>query len=105
MLVNTAEPAPDTCVICFEMYTKETSILFQCSHQICIVCYEKLINQHNTVHCPLCREIVESVETEHIPQPVIVEPPSRICHWASLYCRELICYSLLLGGLSLFFIK
>lgn len=101
MLVHPSDPTPDTCVICFEIYTKETSVHFQCLHQICIVCYEKLINQHNTVHCPLCREIVEIIQTQH----EIIEPRHPVYNWCSLYCKELICYILILGGFSFCFIK
>jgi hypothetical protein len=95
-----------TCVICFEMYTKETSIQFKCLHDICIACYEKLINQHSTIHCPLCRELVELVEpVQTEPIQIIESPPDyRFYHCCSNYIRELVCYSLLLGGISAFFV-
>ena len=108
MLVQPSIP-DSNCVICFELYTKETSIQFKCLHDICIACYEKLINQHSIIHCPLCRELVELVET--VPEPTtqiieIIDSPTnyRFYNCCSNYLRELVCYSLLLGGISAFFI-
>ena len=107
-----SEVLQDTnCVICFESFTKETSINFKCSHQICIICYEKLINHHNIIHCPLCREIVEIIQTEpldiqtEITVHNITESSYNIRNWCSLHGSQLICYLLIFGGISTIFIK
>ena len=99
------------CVICFESFTTETSINFKCSHQICIVCYEKLINHHNIIHCPLCREIVETIQTDSLDYQTeitvhnITESSYNIRNWCSLNGGQLLCYLLILGGISTIFIK
>jgi hypothetical protein len=93
-----------SCVICFELYTIETSIQFKCLHDICIACYEKLVNQHSTIHCPLCRELVESVEPVQTIQNTESHADHRFYHCCSNYLRELVCYTLLLGGISAFLV-
>jgi len=105
MLVQPSS-SESSCVICFEIYTKETSIQFKCLHDICIVCYEKLINQHSVIHCPLCRELVELVQTEPTEPIQIIDSPTDHLFYncCSNYIRELVCYSLLLGGISAFFV-
>lgn len=105
MLVQPSSTPDSTCVICFEPYTKETSIQFNCLHDICIACYEKLINQHTTLHCPLCRELVETVEASQTIQIIDFHHTAyRFYHCCSNYLRELVCYTLLLGCISAFFV-
>jgi len=38
------------CPVCLETLTKETTKLPNCSHQVCLTCYEKLND------CPICRK-------------------------------------------------
>ena len=38
------------CPVCFETLTKETTKLPNCSHQVCISCYERMPD------CPICRK-------------------------------------------------
>jgi ribosome-binding protein aMBF1 (putative translation factor) len=46
----------ESCVICFEYQYK---INFeQCQHQVCIVCYQKLL-LYNITTCPICRQPIE----------------------------------------------
>lgn len=108
MHVHPSAPLQDTtCVICFETYTQETSIHFPCSHQICLVCYEKLVNQHVTVLCPLCREVVEIVQ-ENPPEPEErnrIETPTNLCTWCSAHASQMICYLFILGGICSLFTK
>jgi hypothetical protein len=106
--INPTPPLQDTtCVICFDHYTTETSIHFPCSHQICLVCYEKLINRHDILHCPLCREVVEIVqEITHEPEERIrIETPTTMCTWCAAHGSQIICYLFILGGICTLFIK
>jgi hypothetical protein len=50
---NTDEP----CIICFE--ENQEKIVFDCSHSICLVCYNKLLENYNVI-CPICRTIIEN---------------------------------------------
>lgn len=38
------------CPVCLETLTKETTRLPNCSHQVCLTCYEQLTD------CPICRK-------------------------------------------------
>ena len=42
------------CIICYEY---NDMIIFDCSHSICIVCYEKIINTSSL--CPICRNHID----------------------------------------------
>jgi hypothetical protein len=42
------------CIICCEY---NDMIIFDCSHIICIVCYEKIINTNPL--CPICRKPID----------------------------------------------
>jgi hypothetical protein len=105
--MHSPTPLHDTlCVICFEPYTIETSIRFPCSHQICLVCYEKLINRHHTLPCPLCRQVVEIVQQiPHEPEERIrIDTPISMCTWCAAHGSQILCYLFILGGISAFFI-
>ena len=45
------------CIICYNSYTNDTCIKFDCKHEICIYCYEILLNNKRKYKfaCPLCR--------------------------------------------------
>lgn len=75
----------EECQICFESYTIEDQVIFDCTHTVCIRCYEKLI-QYNSP-CPFCRSIID------IPSPTSV-PQYTIEHhfhnsYRSYYCSQL----------------
>lgn len=96
-----------TCVICFEPYTEETRILFSCSHHICLVCYEKLINRHDTIHCPLCRAVVDeqhvSIKEEEPTDSESTESTEFVTRWEQCqdcfvqYGGQVICCATLFG--------
>jgi hypothetical protein len=46
------------CIICFEDYND--IIIFDCSHTICLVCYEKILNSNNP-KCPVCRSDIDII--------------------------------------------
>jgi hypothetical protein len=57
-LENTDTCADNTCIICME--ENEEKIIFDCSHTICLICYEKLLNsKSNDITCPFCRGLIE----------------------------------------------
>ena len=45
------------CIICFNSYTNDNYIIFDCKHEVCVYCYQKLLNS-NKLLCPLCRIII-----------------------------------------------
>jgi Zinc finger, C3HC4 type (RING finger) len=57
------------CIICFEMY-HDNKITFVCDHSICFVCYEKLLQLHIIVHCPICRLIIDMNDKIVFPNEV-----------------------------------
>lgn len=63
---------PDPCGVCFEGYTKGTSVLRSCSHSFCKDCTSAL-EQRQIDACPLCRQTHTSNITEFrlrkTPQP------------------------------------
>ena len=89
-----------SCIICME--TNYNEIIFECKHSICLNCYEKMLNMHNIVYCPICRNIVENIAKHNI----IVEREYPLCRriFTSFWCWGLIIF-ILLGGLTFFFIK
>jgi hypothetical protein len=50
----------EECGICYETITKAGS--FQCQHQYCMDCIEKLF-QYSNYNCPLCREPISQITT------------------------------------------
>jgi hypothetical protein len=54
------------CVICYNDYNIDNAIIFDCSHHICLMCYEKMMNKFDELKCPLCRRII--AETSQFPQ-------------------------------------
>ena len=64
------------CIICFEF---NESIYFDCSHCICLQCYEKLL-QKDVLQCPICRKVIdvqvglhETIETVETVETVETE--------------------------------
>ena len=52
------EQTDNTCNICME--ENENKIIFDCTHTICLLCYEKLLNSKLTdIVCPFCRGLIE----------------------------------------------
>ena len=51
----------ESCIICFDYQYK---ITFPCQHQVCIVCYQKLLH-YNITTCPICRQPIE-IELQNI---------------------------------------
>jgi len=49
----------NNCVICFEVIDSHYYIIFDCNHSICLFCYEKILNIHDEIICPLCRAVIE----------------------------------------------
>ena len=54
------------CVICYNDYTFENGIIFECKHHICLFCYQEMINNFDNLSCPLCRRVIERMP-EHAP--------------------------------------
>jgi len=79
----------EECQICFDSYTIEDQVIFDCTHTVCIHCYEKLI-QYNSP-CPFCRSIID------VPHTISIDtiPIDRIEHhfhnnsYCSYYCSQL----------------
>ena len=57
-MILTTNNEDNICIICLEEI--EYIIIFNCTHSICLVCYEKLLNiESNEILCPLCRDVIE----------------------------------------------
>ena len=46
------------CIICYEQLDKK--FIFKCSHDICIECYQKMLEYDDILKCPICRNIEKS---------------------------------------------
>jgi hypothetical protein len=90
------------CIICFELYQNNKLTLI-CNHTICLLCYEKLLNLHDKVHCPICRYVIEVDEKgessldipivqEREREQLIEDPPVRQTNYFSHYicCSSII---------------
>lgn len=55
----------ELCIICFEMY-QDNKITFVCDHSICFLCYETLLQLHAIVHCPVCRIVIDAIDSKEI---------------------------------------
>jgi hypothetical protein len=47
----------EECVICASEYSQNEYITFDCSHQVCLVCYERLLQENKP--CPFCRARID----------------------------------------------
>ena len=53
----------NTCIICLDEY--ENKIIFDCNHEICLICYEKILNWTDyNILCPICREKIDIKQEE-----------------------------------------
>jgi hypothetical protein len=59
------------CIICFE--NEMEMIIFDCNHNICLICYEKMLSMYDTIKCPLCRNIIEAPKID-ITNNIIIYP-------------------------------
>jgi len=79
------------CVICFEKVAPEHIIYFECSHFICLSCYETLLSSPKNTLCPICRMIVdisahtETGEREREREQLIPERNQLTCIRSALY--------------------
>ncbi len=70
----------EECMICVSSFPENEYVIFDCTHKVCIGCFEKLIQQNKP--CPFCRSNIDTSPTRlMIPvQPtreefVIEQPP------------------------------
>lgn len=49
------------CPICFEDYNDNSEIILDCSHKLCLLCYQKIINmvKPSMILCPFCRASIK----------------------------------------------
>jgi hypothetical protein len=84
----------EECAICFDSYTIEDRVVFDCNHSVCIQCYEKLIQTNQS--CPFCRT---QIDTTTIQNDTIIEiDTTRESEWQQ-QCRVIrryLCISFLL---------
>ena len=87
------------CVICYNDYTIENAIIFDCNHTICLTCYQEMINRFDDVSCPLCRRIIERMpEPPPSPSQYPSQHPSQSIISLQRYkIRNIFLYCLLLG--------
>lgn len=52
------------CTICYETRSLEDEVVLPCTHTLCVICYESILN--NRPRCPYCRyEIEPDYKEEH----------------------------------------
>lgn len=72
----------EECAICFDSYTIEDRVVFDCNHSVCIPCYEKLIQSNPS--CPFCRT---QIDTTIVQNDTIVDiDTTRESEWQQ-QCR------------------
>lgn len=49
------------CPICFDDYNDNSEIILDCSHKLCLTCYQKIINmvKQSMILCPFCRASIK----------------------------------------------
>jgi len=57
---NTDITIIEECIICYNEYKEEDSIIFSCKHKVCVSCYQTMINTIPNLCCPICRKSLES---------------------------------------------
>ena len=89
----------NSCIICMEINMND--IIFDCNHTICLICYERMLNAYDIVKCPICRNIIDD---NNIIQ-VFTQEPTLCYRILSSTWFSLVIFFILLGGLTLLFIK
>ena len=85
----------NTCNICMD--ENENKIIFDCTHSICLICYEKLLNSILTdIVCPFCRGLIEQQNELAINNDLVVENGNR-------YIRNVMRYQIIQICLAIFF--
>lgn len=58
----------EDCIICYNEYNINDGIIFECSHKICIACYQTLLNNISNLTCPVCRRNLDTEKQENIQE-------------------------------------
>ena len=56
-------------MICVSSYPENEYVIFECTHKVCIRCFEKLIQQDKP--CPFCRA---NIDTSPTPLMILIQP-------------------------------
>ena len=55
-------------MICYETVSEENRVFLACQHEVCIICYQKMINVNP--RCPFCRTAI-------LGEPFITDLPEE----------------------------
>ena len=69
MMFDDSENKETQCMICYEDTDEINWIVFDCKHQICIECLQKLYKNRGkkSILCPFCRNVIEKpINTKEI---------------------------------------
>jgi hypothetical protein len=95
----------EECAICFDSYTIEDRVVFDCSHSVCIQCYEKLIQSNPS--CPFCRTQIDTTTVRNDTIIEVVEiDTSRESEWQQQcrIIRQYLFISFLLGLVIVYYL-
>lgn len=63
---KTKSNALQECPVCYNDFTEQKQVAFNCNHTFCIDCIEKFLRSHtekDCVNCPMCRTEIETIST------------------------------------------
>lgn len=69
MMFDDSENKETQCMICYEDIDEINWIVFDCKHQMCIECLQKLYKNRGkkSILCPFCRNVIEKpIKTQEI---------------------------------------
>jgi len=93
----------NSCIICMEI--NMNYIIFDCNHTICLICYEKMLNTYDILKCPICRNIIDDNNIIQVFTQEPTQEPHLCYRILSSTWFSLVIFFILLGGLTLLFIK
>ena len=62
----------EECFICYNKYNIVDGITFNCKHNICLSCYQNILNNTPNIACPMCRQSLEISNTNE-PNNIIIQ--------------------------------
>ena len=59
------------CDICVSLFPQNEFVIFDCTHQVCITCFSKLLEYNKP--CPFCRAVINNIRLETYQQKATIE--------------------------------
>jgi hypothetical protein len=64
------------CYVCFETYSSKVNL--ECSHELCLACFSKILQPNEPFHCPMCRKEYNTIVGKDSEKKLREE--IRLCH-------------------------